>query len=974
MEKNTLVELNELLDTMLELPPEERGRWVDELGPEFEPVKLRLHALLEHSARVETDDFLGTLPKVDGVLPADPQASEQAGTEIGPYRLLRELGVGGMGTVWLAERSDGLIKRPVALKLPRGAWQLTGLAERMAREREILATLNHPNIARLYDAGLTSEGQPYLALEYIEGKAIDAYCEEHRLSTKARLGLFLQAAEAIAYAHGQLVVHRDLKPANILVTEKGDVRLLDFGIAKLLEQGEAKETVLTEFAGRALTPDYASPEQIAGQPITIASDVYSLGVLLYELLTGERPYKLTRDTRGALEDAILDTEPARPSEVVKEPSLRKALRGDLDTVTLKALKKVPKERYATVNALAEDLQRHLSSRPLLAKPDSTWYSASKFVGRNKLAVSAAAAVLVAILAGAGVALWQAQLALTEKDRAEEVKEFIASIFRNADPYAGEGEVLSAVDLLNQAKESVDETFEDRPALRVELLNLIGGSLLRLQEVDAGEQVLAAASEEAVRSLGPEHPEALRTRLLQVSVYRWRGNTERMREELAELMPILRKHPGANTVEIVGALKDHAHAAMDEMAYEEAVGNAREAMEFAMAKLGPDHPETAGTMVVLAQAHLFNENAELAVEAAEQAHGLALAIHNGNGKHPLVINTRKVYSQALGEAGQVERAIVELTQARDDAAQVLGANSREVAFFSQNLVNYELERGYIQDALANAERAFVIQTEMVEPGSFTHGAGLSARGKCLLSARRPEEAAKDLSGAAEVATQLVGATHHVTLRTRVNLALALIYAGNFGAAEEMLQEVLAAYRSMENGQSSAPLHVLGVLRRMNNEHTGAIRLQKESLDLMAEGASGGVETRRYALTEIGLSQVELGEFSKALETLGQALELYEQHESVVTPQRADALVGMGRANIGLGQAGDALPALEEANAFWSDFDPDNRWAGEAALWLGRAYLIFGRKVEANEALSRAERLLSESAIPGDAELVKLARQR
>ena len=275
---------------------------------------------MSRSAQVETGEFLNTLPKFD--LPPDDGRraahGEQPGDVVGPYRLVRELGSGGMGVVWLAERTDGLIKRPVALKLPHGAWKRAGLAERMAREREILATLSHPNIAHLYDAGVTRR-RAALPRHRIRRRHTHR-CVLPRAAARgadARLELFAQAADAVAYAHGKLVVHRDLKPANILVTAGGQVRLLDFGIAKLLEDGQATETRLTELSGRALTPDYASPEQILGEPLTVASDVYSLGVVLYELLCGQRPYKLQRDSRGALEEAILQADPPLPSAVAE---------------------------------------------------------------------------------------------------------------------------------------------------------------------------------------------------------------------------------------------------------------------------------------------------------------------------------------------------------------------------------------------------------------------------------------------------------------------------------------------------------------------------------------------------------------------------------------------------------------------------------------------------------------------------------
>ena len=243
----------------------------------------------------------------------------KAGALVGPYRLLRELGVGGMGSVWLAERADGTLKRQVALKLPRASWA-RGLAERMARERDILASLEHPNIARLYDAGTDAQGRPFLALEYVEGQPIDVYCSERALSIRQRLQLLLEVASAVTFAHSRLVVHRDLKPSNILVTADGQVRLLDFGIAKLMEGDRTQETQLTQMAGRALTLDYASPEQIRGEPIGTASDVYSLGVVAYELLAGAKPYKLKRGSAAELEETIATVDAPLASATAADPA------------------------------------------------------------------------------------------------------------------------------------------------------------------------------------------------------------------------------------------------------------------------------------------------------------------------------------------------------------------------------------------------------------------------------------------------------------------------------------------------------------------------------------------------------------------------------------------------------------------------------------------------------------------------------
>ncbi len=460
--------LNDLLDTALDLPAGERARWLETLPGEYDSLKPRLRALLERAAEVETSDFLGTLPKID--LGATVRSSETAGDLVGPYRLVRELGTGGMGTVWLAEGHDGALRRRVALKLIRAHTSRDVLAERMARERDILAALEHPHIARLYDAGVSDKGIPYLALEYVEGEPIIDYCR--KLDTRARVRLFLQVAEAVAYAHAKLVVHRDLKPANILVTADGQVHLLDFGIAKLLDEGRALETHLTRAGGRAFTPEYASPEQLLGEPLTISSDLYSLGVTFYEALTGQRPYRLKRASLGALEDAVLAADPPRPSEVA-EGGARRALQGDLDTIALKALKKKPFERYATVNAFADDLHRYLDGRPVLARPDSVWYRTRKFVSRHRLTVGAGVAVVLAITIGGVAAMVQGIEAGRQRDEASRQHEEAA---KQRDEAARQRDVAFAQQRRAQAYSDFmgvllqDAGAGDRPLKPTELLD------------------------------------------------------------------------------------------------------------------------------------------------------------------------------------------------------------------------------------------------------------------------------------------------------------------------------------------------------------------------------------------------------------------------------------------------------------------------------------------------------------------------
>ena len=410
-------EISRLLDEVLGLPAAEREAWLARLAAANAVHHDALRGLMDTLGKIEGDDFLSELPRLD--VDHSPGASEpQAGQIVGPYRLLREIGVGGMGTVWLAERADGLVRRRVALKLPRAVWG-GRFAERLSRESRILAALEHEHIARLYDAGLDDRGRPFLALEYIEGQPIDAYCRERGLALREREELLLQTMAAVSHAHARLVVHRDLKPANILVTHDGQVKLLDFGIAKLMETDRTEATALTRMAGRALTLDYASPEQIRGEPLGTASDVYSLGVIAYELLAEAKPYRLRRGSAAEMEEAIASADVRLASDAVASPALRKALRGDLDAILNRALKKSVDERYPGVDAFAQDLQHHLRGEPVQARPDRPGYRAAKFIRRHALPVALASTLVLAMGVGGGLAVWQAVVAQRQERRAED---------------------------------------------------------------------------------------------------------------------------------------------------------------------------------------------------------------------------------------------------------------------------------------------------------------------------------------------------------------------------------------------------------------------------------------------------------------------------------------------------------------------------------------------------------------------------
>ncbi|MFN2382924.1 MAG: protein kinase, partial [Gemmatimonadota bacterium] len=347
------------------------------------------------------------------------EALDSAPPRIGAYRVVREIGRGGMGTVYLAERDDGEYVKQVAVKVISRGMDSDAIIRRFWTERQILAGLDHPHIARLLDGGALEDGRPYFVLEHIEGEPIDRYAAARGLGTDDRLKLFCATCAAVQYAHAHLIVHRDLKPGNILVTPEGVPKLLDFGLAKLLDPGaDAPAPEATLVSAQGMTPEYASPEQVRGEPLTTASDVYSLGVVLYQLLTGRHPKASATRRRGGLARAVTDPEPARPSTVVPEDARRRRLRGDLDTIVLKALRQEPAQRYASVEQLTDDLCRHQQGLPVLARPSTFRYRSGKFLQRHRIAVAAAALLLVTLVGGIATTTWQRRVAETERARAE----------------------------------------------------------------------------------------------------------------------------------------------------------------------------------------------------------------------------------------------------------------------------------------------------------------------------------------------------------------------------------------------------------------------------------------------------------------------------------------------------------------------------------------------------------------------------
>jgi len=505
MHNERWIRIGALFDEACALPSEKRVPFLQRACGDDDELFREIYSLILEDT--DTHDLLDGVA-LDSVTLMDELSRD--GTQIGPYLLVRRLGVGGMGEVYLANRVDGLFEQQVAVKLIKRGMDSIAIVQRFESERQILARLQHPHIARLLDGGLTEDGLPYFAMEYVDGRPIDDYCDEQRLSVGERLALFSTVCKAVLYAHSNLIVHRDLKPENILVTEDGQVKLLDFGIAKVLA---ADEPSLTRTGGRVLTPAYASPEQVLGEPVNTSTDIYSLGVILYELLAGQRPYRF--DDPLVLVQAILSTEPDRPSNVVRRTTgeddktqhisrnrktqldrLRRRLTGDLDTICLKALRKEAERRYASVEAFLHDIRRHLDGMPVLARRDSVGYRLLKFVHRHRGGVSlsgAVAAVSVFLIAFYTTRLKQERdRAQLEAEKAEHVASFLEGLFEVADPSASKGKEVTARTLLDEGAVRLERELADQPTVQVEMMRVVAGVYRGLGLYPASQSLLEKA--------------------------------------------------------------------------------------------------------------------------------------------------------------------------------------------------------------------------------------------------------------------------------------------------------------------------------------------------------------------------------------------------------------------------------------------------------------------------------------------------
>ena len=721
--KETWGRLSPLLDELLDLDDDERAARLAALRAEDPVLADAVAAMLAHLPAIERGEFMPAS--------ALPTPSGLAGQAIGPYTLVREIGHGGMGTVWLARRTDGRYEGEVAIKFLRSGLFGHGDAARFEREGSILARLSHPHIARLLDAGVMADGaQPYLVLEYIDGEPIDAYCQHHALPVAARLALMLDVLAAVTQAHNRLILHRDLKPTNILVTRTGEVKLLDFGIAKLLDDaGAGAATALTEHAGNAFTPEFAAPEQLQGGDVTTATDVYALGVLMYLLLGGDHPTAAATAARLDHMRSVIETVPKRLSEAVLRrggPTMRwsaesrrlaNEVKGDIETIVAKALKKSASERYANAAELADDIRRYLAHEPITARPDSSLYRSAKFVQRHRTGVATTAAALVALSVGIGVALWQAREARAQRVQAEGLIEYMIGDLRKKLQPVGRLDVLDGVGdkaLAYYAAQDLRRLDADSLGRRARALHLIGDLAERRGKLAEAQRDFQQAADTTQELLKRNPGDGQRVFDQSQSEF-YLGDAQRRRGRFHEAEAAFRRY-----YELAGQMSrlapdnldwrlEGVYAAQNVAIVLIDLGRAEESLAMsegaraAMAdlqRLRPDESDNMGTILGwIARAHAAMGSDEQAISAENDKIALARATPGAEKDRNasfLVANGHLETARWLRNLGRHDDALQALRQGLDELAELSKLDPSNTNWLSET-VSYRLLLG---DVLAD----------------------------------------------------------------------------------------------------------------------------------------------------------------------------------------------------------------------------------------------------------------------------------
>ena len=803
------------------------------------------------------------------------QMRSRAGTTMGAYRLIDLLGEGGMATVWRAARSDGAIDREVAVKCLRIGLATPELHARFLREQQILARLTHPHIARLYDAGVSADGVPYLVMERIDGVPITRWCEEHALGLRARLELFRKVLDAVAFAHRNLTVHRDLKPANILVGPEGAPKLLDFGIAKLLDADAESTRTQT----RALTPGYAAPEQFDGGVITTATDVYALGVILCELLSGCRPAAANAGEANPPSVLVLapgadPLSPARSRGFAGAGSLARALHGDLDTLVATALQRDPARRYAGATAFDEDIERYLQRRPLRARRDSLGYRVRKFARRNWLALSATGAVIIALGAGIGLALWQAEQARRSAARAEAVQNFLLSVFETAHAGPRADALLTTHDVVERAARQLEGQFAGDPATAAQLRLALGRVYRKMGLLDQALPLLTDA----------------------VAAARARGTP----------------------LELADALEALGHADNDALRFAEAESAFSEALQLRRAENSPPQSE-AQALAGLGEAQTYAGKVDPALATLQL--GLARSDEAPDADPALRQRLLNSFAVALRRAGRPDAAIAAADEAVANARAGFGPHSHEAASALSVLGSIERRFGHLEDAERALRETVAIDQEIHQPVP----AHLHNLGVLLRDLGAYDEAERVLRDALAAQTADLGPDHPAVGNYQKELGLILLSLGREAEAEALLRQALEHARKGYDARApevaDKELDLANALLA-RAEVAQARQFHLDVIETASMPGAGRLRLRALALGGLSRDDAAADDLPHAAQLAHEALAAAQPGDTLEPQEQVAFELDVGEVLLAAGELADAGLVLRAAETRASGVFPDD----------------------------------------------------
>jgi serine/threonine-protein kinase len=901
--------IRELFSQAIELPADRRADWLEAECAGDEALRGKVEQLLRADARAH--DFLESGPSsiADAAAAAATLAAPKS---FGVYRVLRSIGAGGMGEVWLAERSDGEFEQRVAIK--RLAYPTPGLLHRFRQERQILARLEHPCIARLIDGGLDADGVPYLAMEYVEGVPITDYARDRGLDVAARLRLFLRVCEAVQYAHQNLIVHRDLKPSNIFVATDGAPKLLDFGIAKVLtttEPGDATQTV-----ARLLTPDYAAPEQFTGGAITTATDVYALGVVLYELLAGTRP----RRAAGATMTAALLTEPPPPSAAIDRGDAdaaqrRRLLRGDLDRIALTAMATEPARRYPSAEAFSADVRRYLEGRPVAARGDSALYRLGKFARRNRFALAAAAIAIAVCIAATMISVRQAYRANQQAARAQAARQFLVGVFEQASPEENRGQPMTAHELLEKGERRLAGPLVTQPATRADLTGLIGSLYWDLGDYARAEPLISEALSLTDAAAVPDEVKA-RNLVTAASIAAERSNEDEAIRRAEDALRYASRAGSIAAPERSDARRVLAHVLTEKGDAARAEAQLRELLADDLAEHGEESVAAAQDWALLG--HALDELSRYAESVDAFRKALALDRRLRGERSATTSQDLNDLGLALSHKGDYAAAETVFAEALDIKAEVYGESHRETLVARANLYMAQEKQGRYEEGLRGRQQLLLDQTNVLgdtHPDELARSHNMIGLDFIMLG--RPVEAEASLRRSVALWRTVQAADSDVDAAGPLgNLAFALRMQGRFADAEAALREVIAIERKHYEPSSewlNQDRGFLGDLLRLQHRYAEALTELREAIAAVKSAVSDADPVLAKLEAQLSEAELDAGQPAQAHETATTALAMARTALPPHNIGLGQPLFALARAKLALERADEAEPLLQEALA-------------------------------------------------------------